>query len=71
MGTLQDLKDNLPQIASEAIKTQILEKIPSDLKQKMYDSGGDIEVDLQAGTWDIIGHLSDDLKSEIIQLLKK
>ena len=68
MGTIRDFVD-LNELKHDAFKTMLLNKLGQDLKHSMYQSGGDILVNVKDGSFIVTG-CPDELEWEIQVALK-
>lgn len=69
MGTIKGMHEQLPDMANDVLKKQLLNKLNPELKQKLFDCGGDITVDLKKGTYTVAAD-SDELEQAIMSDLR-
>lgn len=69
MGTIKDFSAALPGMIDNVLKNRLLEKLDPILKQRLFESGGDIIVDYNNKSF-IVEAGSDELEKAIIADLK-
>lgn len=69
MATISEFMDGLPNMVNNVLKNQLLNKLDPELKQRMYDAGGDISIDFDGRSFSVIAG-SDELEKAIIADLK-
>jgi hypothetical protein len=69
MGTIKELNDELPNMAKNALKKQLLDKLDPELKRRMYACGGGITVDLKNGAYAITA-CDEELEQSIVSDLR-